>query len=106
MFFFTPDGLVIFLAALVAGALIGWGLARWGHTGLAWALVALAMLVALGVTFNGYNQPGLRGLWSAMTGVVVIAPLGVAGALGILIETLRQRRAALRTLRNREGGPG
>ncbi len=103
--FFTPDGLLVLVLSMIAGAAVGWGLARWGQAGLAWALVAMVMLVALGVSLYGYSQPGLRGIGPAMAGIMIIAPIGVAAALGILIETLRRRRAAVRALQDDDDGP-
>ncbi len=100
---FTPEALLILVLSMIAGGAVGWGLARWGQGGLAWALVALLMLVALGVSLYGYSQPGLRGLGPAMAGKLIIAPIGVAAALGILIETLRRRRAAIRKLADDDG---
>ena len=98
---FTPDALLALTLSFIAGGIAGWGLARMGQVGLAWALVALAMLLALGVSFFGFTQPGLRGIGPAMAGPLVIAPIGLAAAVGVTIETLRRRRRAARD----EGGP-
>ncbi len=98
---FSPDGLLALTLSLIAGGVAGWGLARMGQVGLAWALVALAMLLALGVSFYGFTQPGLGGIGPAMAGPLIIAPIGLAAALGITIEALRRRRRAARD----EGGP-
>lgn len=99
----TP-GLVLTLA-LAGGALAGWVLARLSRPGLAWALVGLIMAVALFMVIRAQGQQGVEGMQALAIALYLLAPAALGVGLGVILETLRRRRALPGKVAQGDTGP-